>query len=404
MTPGPAMAGYRPEVPTDLSARFGHHGVNALAACFATGALVEDLVSPSVTLGDGRYDRGPELVIAAVLAGAVTLVALRDRLGVAAPVSAVALFGLAALPAPVWLLDSSFVYLLVMLICGLGGYLAQSRLSHAAGLLVLWAVGSLAAWRHPDPSWGQWAGVIAFMSIAWVAGTIVRGPVVRAHSAEQRAVHLEQEQAEAARQAVIDERQRIARELHDIIAHSVSVMTVMTGAVRRRLTPAQTQERDSLLAVERTGREALAEMRRLVGMLHEEETMPSYAPQPGMQALDTLIATVREAGLPVDLAVEGARRELSPGVDLAAYRVVQEALTNTLKHAGPAHAWVQICWTDDELRIEVANNGRNIAPSTGYGHAGMRERMRLYGGRLESGPRADGGYVVRAYVPIGSGA
>jgi signal transduction histidine kinase len=404
MTPARRWAGYGPEVATDLRVLFGRHGVSVLATCFAAGALVEDLVSPTATLGAGRYDRGPEVVIAAVLAAAVALVALRNRLGVVAPLSALALLGLASLPAPAWLLDSSFVYLLVMLICGLGGYLAQSRWSHAAGLLVLLAVGSLAAGRHPDPHWGQAAGVIAFMAIAWVAGTIVRGPVLRAHSAEVRAVQLEQEQAEAARQAVIDERQRIARELHDVIAHSVSVMTVMTGAVRRRLTPDQTRERDSLVAVERTGREALAEMRRLVGMLHEEETMPSYAPQPGMQALDTLIDTVRAAGLPVDLQVEGARRELPPGVDLAAYRVVQEALTNTLKHAGPASARVQICWTDDELRIEVANNGRNTAPSAGYGQAGMRERMRLYGGRLESGPRTDGGYVVRAYLPTGSGA
>jgi signal transduction histidine kinase len=404
MTRSDAGAGYRPDVGTDLVARFGRHAVTALAACFAAGALVEDLVSPTATLGDVRYDRGPEVLIAAVLAGAVTLVALRDRLGVVAPIGAVGLFGLASIWAPAWVLDSSFVYLLIMLICALGGYLAQSRLTNTVGLAVLLAAGSLAAWRHVDPNWGQWAAVIAFMSIAWVAGTMVRGPVVRARSAEDRAVQLEQDQAEAARQAVMDERQRIARELHDIIAHSVSVMTVQAGAVRRRLTPDQTRERESLVAVEQTGREALAEMRRLVGMLHEEESNPSYAPQPGMRALDTLLDRVRAAGLPVDLEVEGARRELPPGVDLAAYRVVQEALTNTLKHAGPAHAWVQICWTEDELRIEVANNGRNTAPATGYGHAGMRERIRLYGGRLESGPRPDGGYVVRAYMPIGSGA
>jgi signal transduction histidine kinase len=404
MTRCQAMAGYGRDVGTDLMARLGRHAVSALAACFAAGALVEDLVSPTATLGTGAYDRGPEGVVAVVLAGAVTLVALRDRLGVVAPISAVALFGLASIWAPAWVLDSSFVYLLIMLICALGGYLAESRLTHAVGLAVLLAAGSLEAWRHPDPNWGQWAAVIAFMWIAWVAGAIVRGPVVRARFAENRAVQLEREQAEAARQAVMDERQRIARELHDIIAHSVSVMTVQAGAVRRRLTPDQTRERESLVAVERTGREALAEMRRLVGMLHEEEANPSYAPQPGMQALDTLIDRVRAAGLPVDLEVEGARRELPPGVDLAAYRVVQEALTNTLKHAGPTRAWVQICWSEDELRIEVSDDGRNTTTSTGYGQAGMRERMRLYGGRLESGPRSEGGYVVRAYVPIGSGA
>ena len=377
--------------------------MTALAVAFAAGALVHDLVSPTVTLDSGRYDRGPVAVIAAVLLGVVVLIALRDRLGIIAPLSAIALLGLATLTARTWVLDSGFVFLLAMLVCGLGGYLTSSSLSQA-GLLVILAVGGLAAWQHPDHSWGQAVSVISFMTIAWVAGVLLRRPVARARSAEEHALQLEQEQAAAARQAVLDERARIARELHDIIAHSVSVMTVQVGAVRRRLTADQTREHESLVSVERTGREALAEMRRLVGLLHEqeEEASPSYAPQPGLQALDTLISGVRAAGLPVDLRVEGTRHELPPGVDLAAYRVVQEALTNTLKYAGPAQAWVQICWTPDELRIEVANNGLSTASGTGYGQAGMRERVRLYGGRVESGPRPDGGYVVRAYVPIGS--
>ena len=385
---------------SNLRAYVQRDGVTALAAVFAVGALIEDLVRPSVTLDRGTYDRGPETVIAVVLVGVVALVAFRHRLGVVSPSAVLGLFGLASLSAPAWVLDSSFVYLLVMLNCGLGGYLARSWRSHA-GLLVVWAAGSTAAWQHPEASWGQWGSVVVFTSIAWVIGALVRRPVAQARSAEERAAHLEQEQAEAARQAVIDERQRIARELHDIIAHSVSVMTVQTGAVRRRLTPDQTRERDSLVAVERTGREAMAEMRRLVGLLNEEEGSASYTPQPGLQALDTLIASVRAAGLPVDLEVEGAQRELPPGVDLAAYRVVQEALTNTLKHAGPARAWVQICWSEEELRIEVANTGRTSVTGTGYGHAGMREHVRLYGGRVESGPRDEGGYVVRAFVPIG---
>ena len=143
-------------------------------------------------------------------------------------------------------------------------------------------------------------------------------------------------------------------------------------------------------------------MRRLVGLLREDDASPSYGPQPGMQALDALIDTVRGAGLPVELDVEGATRELPPGVDLAAYRVVQEALTNVLKHAGQARAWVRICWGERELRIDVANDGRDIGHGVGFGQAGMRERLRVYGGRLESGARPEGGYVVRAYVPIGS--
>ena len=402
MTTRQPASGYRPEVRSELRVQLERHGVTALAVAFAAGALVHDLVSPSVQLDSARYDRGPEAVIAAVLVGVVVLVALRGRLGVVAPLSAIALLGLATLTARAWVLDSGFVFLLVMLVCGLGGYLTTSWLSQA-GVLVIVAAGILAAWRHPDPSWGQALSVASFMAIAWVAGALLRRPVARARSAEEHALLLEQEQAAAARQAVLDERQRIARELHDIIAHSVSVMTVQVGAVRRRLTADQTREHESLVAVERTGREALAEMRRLVGLLHEDEANPSYAPQPGMQSLDTLISGVRAAGLPVELHEEGTRHELPPGVDLAAYRVVQEALTNTLKYAGPARAWVSICWTPDELRIEVANNGRSTESGTGYGQAGMRERVRLYGGRVESGARPDGGYVVRAFVPIGSG-
>ena len=307
---------------------------------------------------------------------------------------------MASIPAPDWILDSTFVFLLAMLVCGVAGYLSADtpHPRRAAGRLGVRQPCGLAAPRPQLGTVGRGAHVHVDGFRGRDLGQAAGGP---GRSAEDRAAHLEQEQAEAARQAVIDERQRIARELHDIIAHSVSVMTVQAGAVRRRLTPDQTRERDSLVAVERTGREALAEMRRLVGLLHDE-TEPDYAPQPGMQALDSLLATVRAAGLPVDLEVEGTQRELPPGVDLAAYRIVQEALTNTMKYAGPARAWVQIGWSEDELRIEVANNGRNTAKGSGYGQAGMQERLRLYGGRLETGPRPDGGYVVRAFVPIGS--
>lgn len=385
---------------THWGVRLGRYGVTVVAAGFAVGALIEDLVTPTVVIAGRVYDRGPEAVLTVVLAAATTLVALRRRLGVVAPLSALVLFGLASFTATAWLLDSVFVYLLVMLTCGLSGYFAHSRTGYA-GLLVVLATGSLAVWRSPEASWGKWLSVVAFMVIAWGVGQLIRGPVVRAKTAEERATQFEQERAEAARQAVIDERQRIARELHDIIAHSVSVMTVQAGGVRRRLTPDQTRERESLVAVERTGREALNEMRRLVGLLNEDEGNPSYAPQPGMRSLDLLLDTMREAGLPVTLTTEGRSRELPPAVDLTAYRVVQEALTNTLKHAGPAQATVRICWGVDELVLEVTNNGRYDGASTGYGNAGMRERLRLYHGRLEAGPGKEGGYALRAYLPIG---
>jgi signal transduction histidine kinase len=201
---------------------------------------------------------------------------------------------------------------------------------------------------------------------------------------------------------VAEERQRIARELHDVIAHSVSVMTVQTGAVRRLLRPEQEKERQALETVEATGREALTEMRRLVGLLRDQGAMPEFAPQPGLGTVGDLLDTVRSAGLPVELAVDGTPRELPPGIDLAAYRVVQEALTNALKYGGTAHAWVSLRWHDDELELEVANDGKGDGRGSGGGHglAGMQERVSLYGGTLDSGPRDGGGYVVRARLPV----
>jgi signal transduction histidine kinase len=241
-----------------------------------------------------------------------------------------------------------------------------------------------------------------FFTTFWAASVFVTARGVQVQEAEDRAEQLAIEQETAAMRAVAEERQRIARELHDVIAHSVSVMTVQAGAVRRLLLPDQERERQALEVVESTGREALTEMRRLVGLLREQGTMPEFAPQPSLRTLDILIGTVREAGLEVDLDVQGTERELPPGVDLSAYRLVQEALTNTLKYAGPAHAWVTLRWRDDELELEVANNGRSEAATNGSGHglAGMRERVALCGGTLETGPRDGGGFVVRCHLPL----
>ena len=182
---------------------------------------------------------------------------------------------------------------------------------------------------------GNYAFPMAFFAPLLGTSVVVRAREERTLEAEKRAYRLSLDQEVAAAQAVAEERQRIARELHDVIAHSVSVMTVQAGAVRRLLLPEQERERQALETVEATGREALTEMRRLVGLLREHGTMPEFAPQPSLRTLDVLIGTVREAGLPVDLEIVGDERELPPGVDLSAYRLVQEALTNTLKYAGP---------------------------------------------------------------------
>lgn len=183
-------------------------------------------------------------------------------------------------------------------------------------------------------------------------------------------------------------------------------MTVQAGAVRRLLRPDQERERQALEVVEATGRAALTEMRRLVGLLREQGAMPEFSPQPSMRALDMLVGTIREAGLPVELEIEGEPRELPPGVDLSGYRVIQEALTNALRYAGPAQAWVTVRWREEELELEIANDGRSEPGVGGGGHglAGLRERVALVGGTVDSGPRAGGGFVVRAQLPIGDDA
>jgi signal transduction histidine kinase len=218
---------------------------------------------------------------------------------------------------------------------------------------------------------------------------------------ERRVQLAERERDLAAREAVVEERARIARELHDVIAHNVSMMVVQAGAERRVLDQAS-PTREVLETVERIGRSALTEMRRLVGMLRSEDADP-LAPQPGLRDLSTLVTQVREAGLPVDLVVEGEPRELPAGIDLSAYRIVQEALTNALKHAGDARAAVRVQYGADALELEIADNGTGsvrAVGSGGHGLVGMQERVALYGGRLDAGRRSGGGFSVRVVLPI----
>jgi signal transduction histidine kinase len=213
---------------------------------------------------------------------------------------------------------------------------------------------------------------------------------------------LEAARTAAAERAVAEERQRIARELHDVIAHSVSVMTVQAGAVRRLLHPDQERERLALEAIEATGREALTEMRRLVGLLREQGAIAEFTPQPSMRAVDVLVGTIREAGLPVELAVEGEPGELAPGVDLAAYRVIQEALTNALKHSGAASTEVTVRFAANGVQLDIVDAGISSPqePTGGHGLAGMRERVAHHGGRLRAGPGVGGsGFAVSAFLP-----
>ena len=235
---------------------------------------------------------------------------------------------------------------------------------------------------------------------AWGLGYALRGRQVQVHELADRAARLEHEQQAQARAAVAAERSRIARELHDVVAHSLSVIVIQAQAAYRVLDGDQPSAREALGSIDATGRQALVEMRRLVGMLREDAEL-SLMPQPGLGQLDALLAQMRDAGLRVELAVEGQPRSLTPGLDLTAYRIVQEALTNTLKHAGPATARVVLRFEAEDMELEVVDDGHGArdANSSGHGLVGMRERVAVYGGELESGTCNGRGFRVRARLP-----
>jgi signal transduction histidine kinase len=219
----------------------------------------------------------------------------------------------------------------------------------------------------------------------------------------ERADRAEREREQQALAAVASERTRIARELHDIVAHSVSVMVVQAEAAEEMLDRGRPDRaRGPLWKIEDTGRAALTDMRRMLGILREDDSRPALLPQPGIANLELLLAKVRESGLPVELEVEGEPAPLPPGVDLSAYRIVQEALTNSLKYAGVATARVVVRYAPGSLELEVSDDGAGSANGAdgGHGLVGMRERVALFGGELHAGPAPSRGYVVRARLPL----
>ena len=237
----------------------------------------------------------------------------------------------------------------------------------------------------------------------WTFATVVVVLVVRRviRDRDQRAELAERERDLMAREAVADERARIARELHDVVAHSVSVMVIQAQAGPRLLADAE-RVQDVFGSIEATGKEALVELRRLLGILRTGDDQLAVGPQPGLDSLESLVEQVRHAGLPVEVRVEGDPVRLPPGIDLSAYRIIQEALTNTLKHAGQAEAEVTVRYGASSLDLEVVDNGSTAtANGSGHGLIGMRERVALYGGSLEAGARNGHGYAVRAHLPLG---
>ena len=363
-------------------------GDEVLAAALTALVLLE------VALGEGPESHQVASAALAVALGAAAARRSRDPLpllGLILAISGAAL----AMPALARPTNSGVFVFLVLAV--------YSAAAHTSGRSTLLAGGMTVGLYVTDLGMdgaGVTADTVIFFAILlgapWVAGRAIR----------QRRLNdreLEQEKTRAAA-AIVEERARIARELHDVVAHSISVMVLQARGGRRVLQTEPTDAREAFAVIESTGQQALDEMRRLVGMLRSgDETLP-LAPQPSLKELGTLVEQVRAAGLPVQLAVEGEPRDLPPGVDLSAFRIVQEALTNSLTHAGPASARVVLRYGAEELELEISDDGPGTGDGSGsgYGLVGLRERVLVYGGELQAGRQPGGGYALRVRLPFRS--
>jgi signal transduction histidine kinase len=320
-------------------------------------------------------------------------------------------------PAALWLLAAAISFVdgrLVTstasaVVAGVGAAFLLGNLREAAqarlGLAIAVGGGAIIVYNDPTHAAGDLLVTPMLFAIGWLAGYALRERATQAEAAEMRAAIAEREREAAARVAVAEERARIARELHDIVAHSVSVMVLQVGAVRHNLPSARDEDRDALDSVERTGRTALAEMRRLLGAMRREDDDVALAPQPGLGALDGLVEQVGRAGLPVVLRVEGDVERLPDGLEVSAYRIVQEGLTNALKHAHASQADVTIRFGSDDLYVEVRDDGPGAAGTayengSGHGLVGVRERVKIYGGEMSAFRPDSGGFVLSARLPL----
>ncbi|HLN75797.1 MAG TPA: sensor histidine kinase [Nocardioidaceae bacterium] len=357
-----------------------------------------------------------------LIAGAFVLFTVAEALfsaGVTSPLEHVAVAGIAMVTlawrrsypvgVAVWVVATNIVtnpqdqfstlLSLVLVAYTIGSETERPRSYAGLGIVLVPFVAAMAV-QGLEPS--DVAAAFVFLVGPWSVGTAVRQRAQHTEEALARADRLERERELQAAVAAAEERTRIARELHDIVSHSISVVTIQTQAVRRRLGPEHAKEATDLAAVEATAREALAEMRRLFGVLRSEGETASLTPQPGLHELDRLVAQVCGSGLEVEVAVQGERYELPPGVDLAAYRIVQEALTNALRHSGANLARVVLRYCPGRLDIVVEDDGRGLASVTtgGHGLVGVRERVALYDGTVNLGPGESGGVRLSASLPV----
>jgi signal transduction histidine kinase len=273
----------------------------------------------------------------------------------------------------------------------------QARL----GLAIVVSGSAIVIYNDPSHETGDLVFTPLLFAIGWLAGYALRARADEAEAAEARAAQAEREREAAARVAVAEERARIARELHDVVAHAVSVMVLQVGAIRHRLGGSSAEDTEALAGVERTGRTALSEMRRLLGAMRSDGDEAALAPQPGLAGLGGLAEEVGQAGLPVRVHVDGEPYPLPHGLDVSAYRIVQEGLTNALRHAGASRADVEVRYGSEELSLEVRDDGRGgVADGGGYGLVGIRERVKIYGGEMTTDSAGGGGFILRARLPV----
>jgi signal transduction histidine kinase len=366
--------------------------VTAVVTAVAT-ALREDLEHPS----------GPRFLLGIVGITAAVLVLLARRQ-----------FPFAA-PASTWLVCAALSFLdgqLIVngagiLIAGMGAAVLLGSHPNAwlsrLGLVIVLAGAVTVVRNAPDSSTDDLISVPAMFGIGWLIGWALRERTQQTEAAEERALRAERERETAARLAVAEERSRIARELHDVVAHAVSVMVLQVGAVRHRMAETDSGDGEALRNVEEAGRTALREMRRLLNAMRSEGDTLELLPHPGLDDLSDLVTDVQSAGLPVELRVHGPAYPLPPGLDLSAYRILQEGLTNALKHAHAHHATVDLGYEPTGLRLEVRDDGRGQAAangSPGHGLVGIRERVKLYGGDMTAGPAPEGGFRLQVVLPL----
>jgi signal transduction histidine kinase len=325
-----------------------------------------------------------------------------------------------AAPAALWVLVAALSFVEGWLVVSLsalyvGGLVASLLLGYVAdvararlGLAIALGASAIVVANDPNQTADEFVFIPGLMAIAWLAGLTLRERAVREAEAQERAIRAEREREENARRAVFEERVRIARELHDVVAHHVSMMGVQAGAARMVIDRDRAKARDALTAIEASSRQAVDELHRLLGFLRQAGDADDLAPSPGVSLLPRLAAGMSDSELAVEVSVEGTERPLPPTVDVSAYRIVQEALTNTLKHAQASRADVRLCYRPGEVEVEIIDNGLGAAGhsagGSGLGLIGMRERAALHGGWLMAAPEPGGGFAVRVNLPTPDGA